>query len=431
MKTKKMLEKYEEKMPKKVIEEIEEVLKNLDEDISKERAKELIEKIYQEYKDSTVDPGECVGLVSAESIGEPGTQMTLNTFHFAGVSEMNITTGLPRLIEILDARKTLKNRRMDVYLEEEYRNSEDAKRIAEEIKETSFGEFISEISINVMDSEMEIKLDKEKVESLGFTFKKLFKKISGKLKKSDVEKKEKNILLITPDEEKVDDPLKRIYKLKEKIKGYYISGVKKVDQVLPVKKDGEFMVITSGTNLKQVLKVEGVDKTRTISNDLYEIEEVFGIEAARKHVIEETIKVLDTQGINIDLRHLMLVADTMCRSGTLQGISRYGIVKNKPSVFARASFETPIKHLFNAGIKMEKDDLRSVIENVMINQPIPVGTGLPGLVTKVTEKGEEIDKKNLGKTKKSKNKDSKSKKDSSKKDKKKKKSKKSKKKKKS
>ncbi|MBD3208844.1 hypothetical protein GF367_00300 [Candidatus Woesearchaeota archaeon] len=183
---------------------------------------------------------------------------------------------------------------------------------------------------------------------------------------------------------KDDDP-NTLYKIKEKIKKVYVSGIKGVTQVLPVKKGDEYLILTAGSNLKDALKDSRIDPTRSTSNDLYEIQKLFGIEAARQAIINEIIKVLQSQGLNVDLRHFMLVADAMCMSGQLLGINRYGIVKEKPSVLARASFETPIRHIINASISGEVDFLNSVIENVMLNQPVPTGTGLPGLVTKVKQ----------------------------------------------
>ena len=173
--------------------------------------------------------------------------------------------------------------------------------------------------------------------------------------------------------------------MKEKIKLVYVNGVKGISQVLPVKRGEEYLIVTSGTNLKAIMKMNGVDKTRTTTNNLYEIEANLGIEAARQAIIHEIMKVLNAQGINIDMRHIMLVADTMCMSGNMLGISRYGIVKEKPSVLARASFETPLRHIFNAAMTNEVDELNSVIENVMMNQPVPLGTGLPHLVTKTVK----------------------------------------------
>ena len=151
-------------------------------------------------------------------------------------------------------------------------------------------------------------------------------------------------------------------------------------QVLPIKRGNEFIVMSAGSNLKKVLELEFVDETRTISNDVFEISSVLGIEAARQAIINEIFKVIDSQGLNIDRRHIMLVADTMCMSGQIQGITRYGVVSDKSSVLARASFETPINHIIEASLVGETDMLASVVENVMINQPIPIGTGLPKLV---------------------------------------------------
>jgi DNA-directed RNA polymerase beta' subunit len=81
---------YDEKLPKLILDDVRE---NLPEKCSDAKLKRILEAVYAEYRKAIVDPGECVGLVGAESIGEPGTQMTLNTFHFAGVAEMNVTTG--------------------------------------------------------------------------------------------------------------------------------------------------------------------------------------------------------------------------------------------------------------------------------------------------------------------------------------------------
>jgi DNA-directed RNA polymerase subunit A" len=134
-----------------------------------------------------------------------------------------------------------------------------------------------------------------------------------------------------------------------------------------------------------VLELEFVDETRTISNDMFEVVSVLGIEAARQVVINEVVKVIENQGLNIDPRHIMLVADMMSTEGTIKGITRYGIVSEKASVLARASFETPIKHLINAALLGEVDPLNAVVENVMLNQHIPVGTGLPGLALKKEE----------------------------------------------
>jgi DNA-directed RNA polymerase subunit A" len=366
---------YETKLPASVIEEVKRYSGNA----TDAKLKKILAAVHEEFTKATVDAGEAVGNVAAESIGEPGTQMTLDTFHFAGVSEMNVTMGLPRLIEVLDSRKTISTAMMEVYLLPPYSTGQEIKKIAEKIKETSFKEYIVEFDIDVLEALMTIKLDRQKMELVDATPDKLIKVLQKGVKAVEFKAEGNSIIAKSTAKE---DQLKEIYRLKEKIKDVYINGVKGIKMVLPVKRGDEFLIITAGSNLKSIMKIEGVDTSRTVTNDIYEIEALLGIEAARQSIINEINKVLDNQGIDIDIRHVMLASDTMTMSGHMLGISRYGIVKEKPSVLARASFETPLKHIFNAAITGEVDNLNSVIENVMLNQPVPLGTGLPKLIVK-------------------------------------------------
>lgn len=371
-----ILKEYEYKIPQLILKEVEE---NLPNKCTKDKLKKILQAVEKEYINSLAAPGESVGVISAESIGEPGTQMTLNTFHFAGVAEMNVTTGLPRLIEVLDGRKTIATEMMTIYLKKPYSQGTDIKLIAESIKELTMNDFIKEVIINIADANMKIILKEEKLKLLKMTPLKIVTKLKKTYKNFEFESKGNDITIQQIGKEK---DIITLYKLKEKIKTTSIHGVKGINQVLPVKKEGEFILITAGSNLKEIFKQEFVDETRTYTNNLYEVEEILGVEAARQLVIEELMKVIEAQGLNVNVRHIMIVADAMCMSGRLLGINRYGIVKEKPSVLARASFETPIAHMINAALAGEKDPLNSVIENVMINQPVPVGTGLPGLLVK-------------------------------------------------
>ena len=373
-----LLKEYKDKIPLKILDNIE---KHMPEKCSKTEAKQIFEVIFEEYTRALADPGECVGLVAAESIGEPGTQMTLNTFHFAGVSEMNVTTGLPRLIEILDGRKDIKTKMMEVYLKKPWSEGKNIKQIAEQIKETNFKEYVREITINIVEGEMVIVLDENKLSAVEMTHKRILAILSKAVRGFNFKLDKDNRILIKPSGKERE--LNHLYRLKEKIKSVYICGVKGITQVLPVKKGEEYVIMTAGSNIRDMLGYEFVDEKRIMTNDVLKIEEIFGIEAARQAVINEILKVIRTQGIEIDIRHIMLVADAMCMSGQVLGINRYGIVKEKPSVLARASFETPIRHFVNASLVGESDPLNSVIENVMLNQPVPVGTGLPGLIVKV------------------------------------------------
>ncbi|MFH0875181.1 MAG: DNA-directed RNA polymerase subunit A'' [archaeon] len=364
-------------LPSKIIDEVKE---QLPDKVTKSQLKEIMQKVYEEYLNSMVEPGESIGVISAESIGEPGTQMTLNTFHFAGVAEMNVTVGLPRIIEILDGRSTIKTPMMEIYLKKDKIDGKDVRKIAESIKQTTFKDFISEITVDISDGTIKIVLDNDKIsQTEDVTDKKLVAIIEKNLKGMAV-KLEEGVICVKPKAK--GENIGEIYRLKDKIKSQYVSGVKKITQVLPVKRGDEYVIITAGSNLKEVLKREDIDHTRIYSNDVFEVFEVFGMEAARQAIINEVFKVIENQGLNVDIRHIMLVADTMCFAGKVSGITRYGVISEKASVLARASFETPIKHLVNASLVGEIDNLNSVVENVMLNQPIPVGTGLPELVMK-------------------------------------------------
>lgn len=369
-----LIKEYAELLPQQIIDEI---VESTPKDATKAQQKNIFEAVFKEYQSSLADPGESVGILSAESIGEPSTQMTLNTFHLAGVSEVNVTTGLPRIIEILDGRKNIPAKSMEIFLKEPYSKGKDITQVASLLRQTSLKTFITETNIDMAEMIMDVTLNKAKMADVELTTKQIIKAVEKAARGFKFEETQDG-LLIRPAKE---GNLNKLYRLREAIKDVYVSGVKGLTQVIPVKRDDEFVIVTSGSNLSEVFAFDFVDTTRTVTNDIFEVAEFFGVEAARQLIIDEIMKVLDAQGIALDVRHIMLVADTMTTSGHVLGINRYGIVKEKPSVLARASFETPIKHLISAAITGERDYLNSVIENVMLNQPVPVGTGLPSLVT--------------------------------------------------
>ncbi len=367
---------YKDKLPKKILDQVEEYT----EGFSETRIKKILKKTFDEYENARVEPGECVGIISAESIGEPGTQMTLNTFHFAGVAEMNVTMGLPRIIEVLDGRSELKTPMMEIYLKPPYSKGQNIKNLAMSIKQSLLEEVVSEFSVNLANLQIEIKIDSERMKELDITENLLMKSLQNFKKDYNLSRTKELVVLKLKAE---DGTVNKLYVDKEKIKKIHLSGVKGIIQVLPVKREDEYLIITAGTNLKEVLLLDYVDAARTTTNDIFEIEKILGIEAARQTIIHELFKVIESQGLDVDIRHIMLVADTMCNTSTVRGITRYGVVSEKSSVLARASFETPIKHIIDAALIGEKDELNSVVENVMLNQPVPIGTGLPNLVTKV------------------------------------------------
>lgn len=329
------------------------------------------------HKEKKIAPGEAIGIVTAQSFGEPSTQMVLNVFHFAGVQEMQVTLGLPRLIEIFDARKTPFTPLMEIYLDAQHNNEKQAKIMAEKIREVKLKDITSEIKVSFSEKKVEVVLDNNAVKSIHTGPASISQKLN---EKGFVNKLKGNVILLNLG----DYDFKDIYRTKEKMKEVVISGVKGIHQVLVVKRDKNYVILTAGSNLNDIMELKGVNKEKTISNDLHEVRRVLGIEAARETIIREIKKVIESQGLDINERHLKLVADAMTVSGDIKGVTRMGIISEKSSILARASFETPIKQFVNASIKSSKDELASVIENIILNQPVPVGTGLPGLLVKVT-----------------------------------------------
>ena len=184
-----IISEYGDKLPAGIINDIK---NNLPKGVSDSKLKKILEVIYEEYQNAKVQPGESVGLISAESIGEPGTQMTLNTFHFAGVAEMNVTLGLPRIIEILDGRKELDNPMMEIYLKKPYatgKKIEELRQLALQIKETKLRDITTEFTINIAEFTIEIKLDKEKMKDIELTIGKVADAISKQLKGYNIKNK--------------------------------------------------------------------------------------------------------------------------------------------------------------------------------------------------------------------------------------------------
>ncbi len=333
--------------------------------------------ISERHNNKKVAPGEAIGVVTAQSFGEASTQMVLNVFHSAGVAEMQVTQGLPRIIEILDARKLPKTPSMEIWLDKEHNNEKDARVVAEKIKEVKLKEVISGIGIDFGTKKIKVNIDEKALRSVHIGLEKVVEVL--KIKGYSMKRLSDGFVL-----DMTKEDFKTIYKTKEKIKEVILTGVKKISQVLVVKRGKDFVILTAGSNLKDVLAFKGVDGNKVLSNDIHEVASVLGIEAARQLIINEINKIISSQGLAVDGKHAMLVADTMVSSGIVKGITRMGIISDKSSILARASFETPVKQFVQATKTGKKDKLASVIENIILNQPVPVGTGLPGLLVKVT-----------------------------------------------
>ena len=377
------LEDARSRLPKRIYEELVEKLQKVTEEygLTPEEAREIVKQVIDEYEISLVEPGEPVGTVAAQSIGEPGTQMTLRTFHFAGVRELNVTLGLPRFIELVDAKKEPSTPIMTVYLDEEHRyDLEKAKQVARMLEYTKVENVAKEVYIDMASLSIVVVLDRVMLEDKGVTVDQV-KRVLERLKLGPVRKEGEDTLVIELSTKEGYVNIMELNKLKERVLNAKIKGIKKIKRVIVQSRrlpDGreEYYLITDGSALKEVLEVPGVDYRRTITNNIREIEQVLGIEAARYALIIEMKKVLDEQGLDVDIRHLILVADIMTQTGRVRQIGRHGVSGEKPSVLARAAFEMTVQNLFDAAARGEVDKLLGVTENVIVGGIVPVGTGM-------------------------------------------------------
>ncbi len=330
---------------------------------------ESLSQVASDYEHSRVEPCEAVGVVAAQSIGEPGTQMTMRTFHYAGVAEINVTLGLPRLIEIVDARKIPSTPTMTIRLTPDYAHDRDlAREVAWAIESTSILH-LGSIATDLAEMNVIVELNPNALEQRKATA----EEVAGRLREETglAVDQNGNVLKMSPEE----PSYRELLQLVEKIKKITLKGIEGIKRVVIRKEGEEYVLYTEGSSLKKVSQFEGVDPTRTKTNNINEIGEVLGIEAARNAIINEATDTLREQGLSVDVRHIMLVADIMTVDGDLKQIGRHGVSGEKASVLARAAFEVTVNHILDAAIRGDVDDLKGVTENVIVGQPIQLGTG--------------------------------------------------------
>ncbi|ADB59255.1 DNA-directed RNA polymerase, subunit A'' [Haloterrigena turkmenica DSM 5511] len=343
-------------------------------DATVQNADDLAKAVEARYLDTRVDPLDPVGTVSAQSIGEPGTQLTMNTFHYAGVAEIDVTQGLPRLIELVDARKTPDTPMMTVYLEDEYAaEREKAHEVVWNIEATKILA-LGDVSTNVADMRVQISLNEDTLRERMITPEEVAEIIEDNLGVSTVQQGTE--IQFGPEEPSYRDLLQLV----EELRDITFKGIEEVSRVVirreELEEGEQFVLYTEGSAFGDVLEIEGVDASRTTCNNIHEIHRNLGIEAAREAIIEETNNTLAEQGLDdVNVRHLMLVADMMTNRGEIESIGRHGISGSKESVLARAAFEVTVNHLLNAAIHGETDELDGVTENVIVGKPIKLGTG--------------------------------------------------------
>jgi len=375
---------YEEKernweqvaLPKKLLEEIVAIAEVYN--LSKTHTDKLADIIKTKYDSLIVEPGEAVGIVAAQSLGEPGTQLTLRTKHFAGAAEVSVGSGIQRVEEIVDGRSKVKYPTMTICLLGDLkRDKEKADKFAKSLIDVRVKDVVK-INEEFENFKIAVEIQTDKTRALGLKVDEIAEMLKKGLKDFKSVYRDNTVHFQI---EKKNEYLK-LRKDTLKIMDEKVHGVKGIEKTLLVKEKDEWVIKTSGSNLKSVLKLEGVDLEKVFTNDIIETSKVLGVEAGRNLIVTELKKVLDDNGIKVDIRHIMLLADLMTFSGEVKGIVRTGITKGKASPFARAAFEETTKHLLEAAFKGEKENLTGVVENIIVGQPIKVGTGIVELLMK-------------------------------------------------
>ena len=395
----------------------------------------LINSIKGSFNDSLIQPGEMVGTIAAQSIGEPATQMTLNTFHFAGVSsKSNVTRGVPRLKELLHISRSIKAPSLTVHLKDDIKyNKTKSQDALNNIELTTLKDVTKSVRIyydpddlntnieedrdlleiykvyNDLDPVMNnctgsnliirFEFDKQILMMKNITMEDIYHRIyityrddisciysddnSNKLIfRVRVLNMKKNV------PEKINDinVLKNFEKsMREKV---VLKGINNINNVTMRKnqtnfvkeindyvKKEEWILDTDGINLQTILTLQEVDSTKTYSNDIYEVYNTLGIEAAKQTLLNEIREVIDAAGNYVNFRHLSLLCDTMTNRGSLMSIDRFGINRGNIGPLAKCSFEETTDQLFKASIFGETDKLTGVSSNIMMGQIPPCGTG--------------------------------------------------------
>ncbi|KAI1416301.1 beta and beta-prime subunits of DNA dependent RNA-polymerase [Hypoxylon sp. FL1857] len=375
--------------------------------VSERTVRHFIELCLEKYAKARVEPGHAVGAVGAQSIGEPGTQMTLKTFHFAGVAGMSITQGVPRIKEIINASKLISTPVITCPLENK-REEKAARLVRARIEKT----YIEDI-LRFVDDEWEpyrafitLHINTETLEGMHLGIKlddiadAIVKQKKLKIAKTDIHVFEQDasieVTVKPPDAdasaakraprskaaiaEAMADLLVRVSHLKRVLPSVPISGYPDATRAIVQKQEDEkekgvynHAVLVEGYGLRQCINTEGVIGTMTRTNSVLECRDILGIEAARTTIAKEITDVMGDMGI--DPRHMELLADVMTYKGEILGITRFGLSKMRDSVLQLASFEKTADHLFDAAAGMKADRIEGVSEKIIMGQTMSVGTG--------------------------------------------------------
>lgn len=342
---------------------------------------------WQKYNRALVEPGTAVGAICAQSVGEPATQMTLKTFHFAGVASMNITQGVPRIKELINANTTVSTPIIRVDLMNPY-DGELARRTKMRLEHTILSQ-VCRCLREVFEEDgcfVQIELDTKRIRllRLDINLEQISALISQKLKIGHDRMRvvDKQTLMID-----VGHDARGSWHLREALCKIPIKGIPSVKRaMIRTKSDSSgkdiFYIVIEGDGLQQVMATFGIAFQTAYSNSVMEVAQVLGIEAAREVIIREIQETMQSHGIGIDPRHLKLLADNMTYRGRVLGYTRHGMSKMKESALMLASFERTADHLFEAAYYGQRDPIAGVSESIISGTPIRLGTGFFDLLYK-------------------------------------------------
>lgn len=360
---------------------------------------------HHKYQRSVIEPGTAVGALAAQSIGEPGTQMTLKTFHFAGVASMNITQGVPRVKEIINASRNISTPIITAELKQPL-DQDFARRVKGRIEKTTLGEITTYIDEVYLANEcfLLIRLDAERIRllSLEVNVDSIVYSICTsklKLKPANVQAVSNWAIKVVGEASKHGGWLNMtLQQLARQLPQVVVKGLAQVSRAVIACDDTasivKYKLCVEGDGLRDVIATYGVDGTKTTSNNILEVYNTLGIEAAKSTIISEIQAVMEGHGMSVDRRHVELLAGQMTARGEVLGITRYGLARMKESVLNLASFEKTADHLFDAAYYGQRDCIEGVSESIILGVPAAIGTGVLQLMHSHT-RSEPLTKKEL------------------------------------
>ena len=371
--------------------------------------------------------GESVGCLAAQSVGEPATQMTLNTFHSAGVCAKNVTLGIPRLKELLDASKQQKTPCTTLRFKSPYSTSRPfADYVANTMALTRLTDVVRECDILratddaqedpwalVSDSALRgeagpapvgryvvsLHLDQELMKARELTPVMVKNALVGRLQaRAQVTSSETNCLdwivrvrfrdtramvehagIGDEQEAVLCHRVTNVLLETLVVSGHPSVPTANVAEANRHDSDGgstsEFVVHAYGSVLTDCTVCAALDFPRCTSNDIWEVYELLGIEACAHVFYDQICAVVSFDGTYVDERHLILVVDTVMRNGTIMPLNRHGINRSEQMPLMRCSFEETMDVLSTAALFAEEENARGVTTSIMLGQISEFGTG--------------------------------------------------------